>query len=295
MEPWLEELIARGRQRGVLTFDEVNAAAPNDLTPERLAEVEDLLNGNGIVLVCRHTDPTQETVAEQEPVAELETTLEYHRNAEFDRMLRVNGVSFSDAMCSLESNGLVFDAELIVPGERALEAWLALRNLVSVTGLWPVILDQTNGPSFAVEPRSLDPGRRLQAWGEALRRDRNTPHPKITPSILRADATANVVESEKIPPTPWKFRDRSGEPPLLLEPDAPLEPSEPNFAELFGSNSPIVAHHQGFHPDWPFFSIPTGRSFRSFAFGCIRPPYPGRRSLMHRLVGGTPVRGRMSN
>ena len=306
MEPWLAELIARGRRTGSLTFDEVNTAVPSSLTRDELAGIVEQLDAAGISLI---DEPVDEVIAAPLPVLESEPTSDldetdvlggdYHRNAEFDRLLRANGVPFSDAACSLEPDGQVFDAELIVPGEHALTAWLALRNLVPITGLWPVIHGPVLGPDFQRHPDRLDPGGHIQEWHRRVRIERELPLPPFTPSVIRADAAANIARADAVPPTPWTFRAHrahnwSPEPPDGQ--DTPLEPSEPDFAELFSNAGPFWAHRQGPSDDYPahpFVQLrlyPTAVPWEVFAYvwsgGWNDAPYPEEQLSMLRYWHG---------
>lgn len=47
----LKSLVEKGKQTGSLTFDEVNAALPEMSEPERLAEIQEILETNGISLI----------------------------------------------------------------------------------------------------------------------------------------------------------------------------------------------------------------------------------------------------
>jgi hypothetical protein len=306
MEPWLEELIARARQTGYLTYGELNADMLPPLEPEQVNELLERLEANGITLIDDLEDETPEPPQpEPDPeyeqlAAELEAADvlggHYHRNAEFDKLLRANGVPFSDAACSFQSNGLVFDAELIVPGGQALAAWLALRNLVPVTQLWPVIKENVGGPSFTISPVHLDPGRRWEAWRDAWRKDRTIAFPEPSPEVIRADAAANIAEAEKVPPTPWTFRrfhgqGREPQPPTDL--DDTREPPEPDLAHLFSDAGPFRAHRQGYGgSDWPahpFVRVrlyPTAVPWEVFAYtwdgGWNDCPHPDEQLAMLR-------------
>lgn len=309
MEPWIEELIARGRLTGFLTFEEMNAASAGHITdPDRLAELAELLEANGIRLI------DGDEPDEPSPPDPLPNDLEvgdvlgghYHRNAEFDKLLRHFGVPFSDCACSFGANDTVFDAELVVPGEQALAAWLALRNLVPVTGLWPVIRDETNGPSFNSEPERLDPATRWAAWQQRFRGGPDTPEPSLTPDVIRADAAAEIVASHKTPPTPWAFRNSLGygaPPDLTDEPDAPLEPSEPRLAQLFSNAGPFRCHRDAGGADWPIHPFvrlhlyPTATPWEVFAYspfgGWNAAPWPFEHLAMlrhwHALYGAEVV------
>src|SRR5437764_8258482 len=47
----LKALLEKGKQTGSLTFDEVNLALPELAEPDRLAEIQELLDQNGIQLI----------------------------------------------------------------------------------------------------------------------------------------------------------------------------------------------------------------------------------------------------
>lgn len=293
MEPWLEALIARGRQTGFLTFDEVNAAAPQNPEPEQVAAWVDRFEAEGIQLIDPAGDEPPTPAPPQEPPQPAEYAgdvlgTHYHRNAEFDKLLRGFGVPFSDCACSFDTNDTVFDAELIVPGEQALAAWLALRNLVPVTGLWPVIGDEANGPSFDREP------------------ERYAPMPHLTPDAIRAEVAAARVEVDRVPPTPWAFRNSLGygaPPDLTDEPDSPLEPSEPDLAQLFSNAGPFRCHRDAGGADWPIYPFvrvhlyPTATPWEVFVLspfgGWNAAPWPFEHLAMmrhwHALYGAEVV------
>jgi hypothetical protein len=184
-----------------------------------------------------------------------------------------------------------------VPGERALAAWLALRNLVPVTGLWPVIQDAVPGPSFTTSPEQLDPGGRWQARREERRQNPELPlWVELTPEVIRADAAANIAAAEKVSPTPWTFRlfdgrGRAPEPPS--SPDDSREPPEPNFAHLFSNEGPFRATREAAGGnDWPFHPFvrlrlyPTAVPWEVFAYiwggGWNECPHPDEQLTMIR-------------
>lgn len=299
MEPWIEALIARGRVAGVLTFDEVNAAAPHVSDPDRLAEFVELLESHGITLIDGDQPEPEPPPEPQEAVADVPWEEHdilggnYHRNAAFDKLLRDNGVRFTDAVCSFEPTGRVFDAELIIRGEVALASWLALRTLVPVTRMWPVIGGSVPHAAFTTEPELLDPAGRRRAWLNTWRRDRTIPDLELTPEMIRADAATNVAAAEKVPPTPWTFRERSGVPPEFTGPDSPLVPSEPDLAQLFANAGPFRATRQSFggndEPHAPFVRLrlyPTAVPWEVFAYspygGWNSTPWPDEQLTMLR-------------
>lgn len=305
MTPWLEEwlkqppvqaLITRGKQTGALTFDEVNAALPNVIDPDQLAALCELFDRNGISLL----DGDEPDPLPEEPLPEPpDSDPIYHRDAVFEKQLRAIGVPFSDVMCSYDPNtGLVFDAELIVPGEQVLEAWLALRNAVPLTGLCPVIRGERNEATYENDqPHQLDPRGRLDAMWREVVRTRSGAFPRLTPDVIRADAAVTIVEAEKVPPTPWRFGEHRGEPPVIEGPDAPFAPSEPNCAELFSNAGPFRAHYQGGgHPDYPTFPFmrvrlyPTTTPWEVFAYSpyCAGNDCPGplEQLSLHRYWHG---------
>jgi hypothetical protein len=312
MDPRLADLIARGRLTGSIIFDEVIAVAPEYFEPDQLDTLQKILDAEGIALIDSVEPPAgEETQSPSSTPATLLTDTDvadlldcdilggnYHRDAEFDKLLRENGVRFSDAACSFESDNRIFDAEVIVPGEHALSAWLALRNLVPATRLWPVIgRDPRIEPSsFDSEPSYLDPRRRRDEWFRASRevwqRDPNAdiPAPEITPETIRADAAANIAAADKIPPTPWRFRGRTREDPAMTGEDSPLTVHEPNLAELFSNSGPFRCVREG--PDYPFPPFmrirlyPTANPWEVFAYspygGWNDAPYPDEQLSMLR-------------
>lgn len=198
----------------------------------------------------------------------------YQHDAAFERLLRENDVPFSHVACSFEADGRIFDAELVVPGERALAAWLTLRNLVQVTGLWPVILTPSS-PSGGLCSFDFIP-----------------PRASMT-EIVRADARMLIADAEKVPPIPWTFRGRSGAAPEIVGPDTPLEPTSPNFAELFSNSGPFRCHrrwepgdHWSFYPLLHIWLFPTGTPWEVFAYlpygGWNEAPYPAEQVTMLR-------------
>jgi len=302
MEPWLEALIAKGKQTGTLTYDEVNAAFPPELmmAVEQLVAVTERLDAEGITVIDGD-EPEEQTALHSEPILsdqlpEAEYDPVYRRDATFEQRLRMLGVPFSDVMVSHESNGRVFDAELIVPGEQTLSAWLALRNALPATGLWPVIGREQNEPNFPHEPNQLDPLGRAAEWWRQTLRDPTIPLQRLTPEMTRADAAANIAEAEKVPPTPWTFRSAQWHgwtPPVLTEPDGPLPASEPNFAELFSNDGPFRCVRVAFGGnDWSFFPFlrlslyPTAVPWEVFAYspfgGWNECPWPDEQLAMLR-------------
>jgi hypothetical protein len=304
MESWLEALIARGRETGSLTYDEVDAAIPDGLSDNEqvalLTRVLDRLESEGISLIDPDEpdappDTPPELLAEQ---AEPEALPVYHRDAAFEQRLRAFGVPFSDAMVSHEPSGAVFDAELIVPGEQALAAWLALRNAVPLTGLWPVIGSELDVAAYGdYWPYQLDPGDRRHEWFERFCLDRNIPMFRLTPDTIRTDAATNVVAAERVPPMPWIFRSqqRNGRPPpaAITEPDAPLPASEPNFVALFANEGSFRCVRQGFggndYPFFPFLRVrlyPTAVPWEVFTYapfgGWNEAPWPDEQLAMLR-------------
>ncbi|MBM3980902.1 MAG: RNA polymerase sigma factor RpoD [Planctomycetes bacterium] len=74
----VKALIEKGKQTGSLTFDEVNAALPEQSEPERLAEIQEVLDQHGISLIDGDDDDESpvETVAAA-VAAEAETSSSY--------------------------------------------------------------------------------------------------------------------------------------------------------------------------------------------------------------------------
>lgn len=324
MSPWLQQLVAdanfqalvaRGQACGCLTFGEVNAVVPEVSEPEQLAEFVDWLDARGISLID-DDEPEPTTAEPPNPVIDFDTLPEppddgtppvYRRSSVFEGHLRSLGVTFTDVIVSHESGGAVFDAELVVPGEHALAAWLALRNAVPQTGLWPVIKGEQREPGFADAPDPLDPALRVFKWREVWRRDRNAPPPELTPDLIRADARAEIAAAAKVPPTPWTFRRHRGlgpAPAPLGEPDDERGPPEPDLAELFSERGPFRAHLSGGgcpgYPPHPFMRLrlyPTAVPWEVFAYspfgGWNDCPWPDEQLAMlrhwHELYGAEVV------
>ena len=306
MEQWLEQLIANGKRTGTLTFDEVGALIPETASPELLERVLEALEREGISLI--DSDEPDEPVTVSDPPAldafsfpesdgdDSTYTEVYRRDTDFEQQLRALGVPFFDAMCFRDPDtGRVFDAELLVPGEQALGAWLALRNAARETGMWPVINDDLKDPANWTGPDQLDPRRRAAEWWKAYLKDRTGPLPHLTPDEIRADAAANIAEAEQVPPTPWTFRYFRGQgqaPPPPDVPDDTRESSEPNFVELFSNAGPFRAHKQSGHPDYPTFPFvrvrlyPTTTPYEVFAYapfgGWNDCPWPDEQLTMLR-------------
>ena len=59
----LKALVAKGKQTGSLTYDEVNLALPDSSDPERLPEILELLEQNGINLIDEEEEGETETAA----------------------------------------------------------------------------------------------------------------------------------------------------------------------------------------------------------------------------------------
>ena len=69
----IKALIEKGKQSGSLTFDEVNAALPEQSEPDRLAEIHEILDQNGISLIDGDDDDAP-AVAEAPVVADAEAS-----------------------------------------------------------------------------------------------------------------------------------------------------------------------------------------------------------------------------
>lgn len=316
MEQWLEQLVAQGKQTGSLTFDEVNAVLPETWAPDVLApmldRLLDALESHGISIIDDEPEeplvvppPTTDSFSLPESDAGDSTYTEvYRRDADFEQQLRALDVPFHDAMCFRDpDNGRVFDAELLVPGEQALAAWLALRNAARETGMWPVIGDDLKDPANWTAPGQVDPlGRAAEWWREYLK-DSSVPLRRLTPAEIRAGAAANIAEAAKVPPEPWTFRGFRGQgqpPPPPNFPNDDREPPEPNLAELFSNAGPFRAHKQGGgHPDYPTHPFvrlrlyPTAVPWEVFAYdpfgGWNDCPWPDEQLAMlrhwHELCG----------
>lgn len=323
MSPWLQQLVpnanfqalvARGKACGCLTFGEVNAVLPTVLEPEQLAEFVDWLDARRISLIDDEEPgptPTEPPV----PVVDFDALPEppdndtppvYQSNPAFEERLRALGVAFTDAVVSLDADGTVFDAELIVRGEDALAAWLALRNAAPRTGLWPVLQDDVKHPKYGEHtfwPEQLDPLHRQREWFEKWRSDRSLPMFRLTPEEIRAGAAQNIANAATVPPTPWTFRGYRGRGPAPAPPAAPddeRDPPEPDLAELFSERGPFRAHLSGGgcpgYPPHPFMRVrlyPTAVPWEVFAYlsfgGWNDCPWPDEQLTMlrhwHELYG----------
>jgi hypothetical protein len=197
----------------------------------------------------------------------------------------------------------VFDAELIVPGDRVLGAWLVLRNAARATGMWPVIGDDLKDLANWIAPDQVDPLGRAANWWKVYLKDTSVPLRRLAPDEIRSDAAANIAEAVQVPPAPWAFRGFRGQGQVPLPPDVPddtRELPEPNFAELFSNAGPFRAHKQGGgHPDYPTFPFvrlrlyPTTVPWEVFAYasfgGWNDCPWPDEQLAMlrhwHELCG----------
>lgn len=306
-DPAFQALLAAGRASGALTLDQVNAFLPSVVEQDVLGDLVDWLDADGIALI----DPPEPDAVEP-PSADGSAGVfpalpdgpdddsppVYRRDAAFDQLLESLGVSFTDAAASYESDGRVFDAELIVPGEHALAAWLALRNRVPQTGLWPVLKEDVRGLRYWDEmpgPEPLDPRGRRREWFERWRLDRSLTMFQPAPDEIRADAAANVTEAANVPPTPWTFRRNRGRPapPPPDGPDDDRDPPEPDLAELYSARGPFRAHLSGGGcPGWPPHPLvrlrlyPTAVPWEVFAYapcgGWNDCPYPDEQLAMLR-------------
>ena len=74
----LKVLVEKGKQTGSLTFDEVNAALPELSEPERLSEVQEILEQNGINLIdaedAEEVDPAATGLSDEALMADGEIT-----------------------------------------------------------------------------------------------------------------------------------------------------------------------------------------------------------------------------
>ena len=69
----LEEIIDRGKKRGVLTYDEINDAMPAEFfSPDEMEDRLDLLNDMGVDVVDKDAEELEEEVAEEEEEAGYE-------------------------------------------------------------------------------------------------------------------------------------------------------------------------------------------------------------------------------
>lgn len=309
MEQWLQQLIQRGlAQSGTVSFNDLDAIAPPEFLEGSLFDwLYDQICEAGISLIDDEDQATQ-MPSTSEPIPENEPENIYLRDAAFEQRLRDFGVPFTDTMVSYEDSGNIFDAELIVPGERALAAWLTLRNAVSATGIWPVIGRELNEATYGeVWPEQLDPRRRLaEQWRVAVQ-TMSAIVPRLTSDQIRADAAANIAEAAKVSPTPWTFRSAQApgwKPPAFDEPDGPLPASEPDFAKLFSNDGPFRTVRAGFggnnYPFHPFMRIrlyPTAVPWEVFAYspfgGWNECPWPDEQLAMlkhwHAVCGAEVV------
>ncbi len=195
--------------------------------------------------------------------------LPYYRNGDFERFLRRIDVPFTDAVCSLEPDGRIFDAEIIVPGERAIESWWKLRNADRRFPYHPVIRavwsDLSNYHASPVY--QLDPGRReQQAWEDRRKRGDTSPWAfELSPSEIRADAHVRIEAASEIPPEPWNFRSKRPPPPSPSGANLEYPPSLADPAVLFSPDGPFLAL-QRFCRDWPYIPL-----VRLRLFPCVEP------------------------
>src|SRR5262249_5974295 len=134
---------------------------------------------------------------------------QYRSDPEFEAFLRAKGIPVSALVCSFEPDGRVFDAELMVPGDRALQSWRILRDLVPELPYWPVLFPREGVSQLRYEP--LDPASRFVKWMERRHKDPNylPSVPELTPEVIRADALRNIEAAAGVQPEPWKFRNRN--------------------------------------------------------------------------------------
>src|SRR5688572_23810966 len=103
MEQWLDQLIAKGKQTGSLTYDEVNAALPPAASNlDRLVDVLEAIEREGVSVI----DPEESLLVSPRPAepdpfplpvtdpGDSTYTEIYRRDADFGQQLRALGVPF---------------------------------------------------------------------------------------------------------------------------------------------------------------------------------------------------------
>jgi hypothetical protein len=183
MKSIYDNLIQRGRQRGYLTYAEVNEAIPQSLTwtAEDIDAFLAILERQGIELL--EEEPGPGDLQDTDPI-ETPPVERYYRDAQLEQTLRDAGIPFTDLICRRETSGKRFEARLIVPGTEALPSWWKLRGLVPVLGHWPVIVppqrpdaalffvlledDHPDAATDAVSDPQQDHGRAAQLLASAL-------------------------------------------------------------------------------------------------------------------------------
>jgi hypothetical protein len=274
--PALDQLVVLGRAKGVLTWDQIDAVIPPDnMSPEQLDEILVRLDQAGISIIDPEADNilSSANVFDELALANF-VTPNYRPSPEVEEILRSNDIPFTSEISSFDSDGQVFDVQLLVPGERALEAWLKLRNLVPQFPHWPVIGPTHRGMSATLLGEPLDPSNRWHQWRKQLRADpEHPPAPFIlTTEIMRRDAQQRLEEAN-IAPTPWTFHNRRHHSftPTNPGPDGPLPNSEPQWDALFSNDGPFLAARGGDHvepilPLVPIRLFPTAVPWEIFTF-----------------------------
>lgn len=304
MVPELEALIRRGLASGVVTYDDINTAFPDGtLTDETLQVILEQLENRGISLIDESAvdesvspAPATDDFAVDDGIEWDGTSGLHRRHHEFEAFLRSHDIPFSDAVCSFEPDGRVFDAELIVPGDRALEAWWKLRNAPRPFPFHPVILPTQPltaryGRQFADQ---LDPG--LREWNEKQERRKRGETPlfdfEIDTATIRADAKANIAAAAGVSPEPWTFRNRGPAPVPENGADEEFEGSVPDPAVLFSNAGPFLNIRQSYHPSYPILAFvrirlyPATEPWEVFAYaprgGWNDAPWPDEQLAMFR-------------
>lgn len=293
MDERLRPLIEKGKDTGVLHFDEVNAVLPDPVDPEELAAVLDLLERHGIALVDEDdgTDPPADAAALLKPELPDGSAGDDPHDADLLALVRGWGIAATDAIALREPGGRLFEGAILVPGMDALRTWVTLRSRVVEFPHWPVV-----GPAIRTD--------RFETFAD-LRSDDGE---ESDPGACRGRARELIAEAGRLTPEPWLFRHgpRTHPVPYPVAP-AVFDPPRPRPAyprpedldwvlvERF-----MALEHPLSQTPYPFVRIglaPTPVPWEVFAYwpygGWNEAPWPAEQLVMvrhwHERFGAEPV------
>jgi hypothetical protein len=218
MGPELDELLRRGRERGHVTFDEVNAvltANPSD--PEAIDRLLAVLEENCIELIEEGEAENRESRSPAVPPKPMGPRLirypRFVHSTEVAAWLRADGIEFGDCVGRFEPDGHLFEVELTVPGERALGTWWRLRKLAPERGLWPYIDGEVRFPDLGSDD------------AEVRTSDDEFIYERIEPAETREKARQLLEDAARTPADPRTFRAHCRQDWSLVRPS-------PSFVEI---------------------------------------------------------------
>jgi hypothetical protein len=277
----IDELLTLGKERGYLTFAEVNAVLPDGIAPQ---EVDKLL--------LRFEELGIELIDEQDRPPRKIKVRRYCRGPELEQALRPAGVEFTDLICRRDASGAIFDARLIVPGAQAVACWWKIRRLLPELGHWPVITDRAPAPLYGEPLTPDDPTPPLSAPGVEIE--------YADPDEERDNARRLIAEADRLVPDPRTFHrwhygayeNLSAEEwdELCQGPDEPDLVVTAEAGDLFGDQTPFRAHLDALSDEpFPYVEIdltPTPVVWEVFAYR----PYGGWNGAPHPAEQLTMIR-----